>query len=631
MSLDCLQHPEKTPLTIEALRSIDLDGILRAARPVYGELWSVLSDAARTALENGDPEQGRVLWLLAELCSMTLQPRNANEPFLPFAFDKDRHTLTMQELSDADFDFLAQAVDLLDQGLLKARVADVLWSTKSRRNIRHAHAAIDGYATVSLDEKSWYDGASECITRALELAKSIGNGGGNRLELLTNKIMGAIETAAQVESPVFPILADLAMEFRLTVDDPIPLADRLVQVAQAQEALGAIQMARQCYESARDGYALAQKASQVEKMTAQVAHTWVMEADQCDAKGVHSVIVVNHLQKALQIYRCVSQKARVELSLEDVLPNLRKRIRVEGARAAEQIPSIRIPGVPIGDLIGHVKALVRQKPLVDAMEVFTNLAPFVSRAKTRDEAVKSLQSSFFARLMEGVHFHQSGRVVAKREAMTLGADPREGHEEILLSKMVTQHGLEMNLMVRGCILPALAVVREEHCINETDMVDLARNSTLVPQGRALMVGRGLYWGFTGDFCTAAHFLIPQFENIIRYQMLEAGLNTSTTKVDGVENENGLSTLLEVPGVDDVLGEDAAFEIRALFCRADGPNLRNAFAHGLLDDSEFYSAQIVYAWWFILKYISRPYWTGMEAARAAAQAAEEQSDQASPGD
>jgi hypothetical protein len=38
----------------------------------------------------------------------------------------------------------------------------------------------------------------------------------------------------------------------------------------------------------------------------------------------------------------------------------------------------------------------------------------------------------------------------------------------------------------------------------------------------------------------------------------------------------------------------------------------------MGDDQFYSETTVYAWWFMLKYISRPYWAGMaEALKQAA--------------
>lgn len=96
----------------------------------------------------------------------------------------------------------------------------------------------------------------------------------------------------------------------------------------------------------------------------------------------------------------------------------------------------------------------------------------------------------------------------------------------------------------------------------------------------------------------------------------ARLKTSNTDLEGIENENGLSTLLDVDGVDAVFGGDIVFEMKALFCSAFGPNLRNAFAHGLMDDDDFYSADAVYAWWFMLRWVAMVYWAQSASNRQA---------------
>lgn len=140
---------------------------------------------------------------------------------------------------------------------------------------------------------------------------------------------------------------------------------------------------------------------------------------------------------------------------------------------------------------------------------------------------------------------------------------------------------------------------------------MAKASALVPPERALMVGKGLYWGMGGEFAMAAHFLIPQMENMVRYHMKEAGLTTSNTDRNDIVNENGLSTLLDVESVENVFWPNILFELKALFCSPFGPNLRNEFAHRLMNDDDFFSSGVVYAWWFILKWVAMPYWRGLD--------------------
>ena len=72
---------------------------------------------------------------------------------------------------------------------------------------------------------------------------------------------------------------------------------------------------------------------------------------------------------------------------------------------------------------------------------------------------------------------------------------------------------------------------------------------------------------------------------MRWHLKAAGIKTTNLDSDGIENENGLSTLMDLPEVTQIFGEDISFELKALFCDPFGPNLRNELAHGLLDDRD----------------------------------------------
>ena len=74
----------------------------------------------------------------------------------------------------------------------------------------------------------------------------------------------------------------------------------------------------------------------------------------------------------------------------------------------------------------------------------------------------------------------------------------------------------------------------------------------------------------------------------------------------------LSLPLKLPSYLEAIGAataaaDLAFELKALFCDAFGPNLRNEIAHGLLDDASCQTAQAVYAWWFLLRLTFNTFW------------------------
>ena len=95
--------------------------------------------------------------------------------------------------------------------------------------------------------------------------------------------------------------------------------------------------------------------------------------------------------------------------------------------------------------------------------------------------------------------------------------------------------------------------------------------------------------------------------MVRFHLNQSGIKTTTLDTSGIENEIGLSALMETPEADKILGEDVSFEMRALFCDAFGPNLRNGLAHGLLDDDACQSVYSVYAWWLGLNLVFNTLW------------------------
>ena len=81
--------------------------------------------------------------------------------------------------------------------------------------------------------------------------------------------------------------------------------------------------------------------------------------------------------------------------------------------------------------------------------------------------------------------------------------------------------------------------------------------------------------------------------MVRISLKIAGVSTSHLDQDGIETENGLSALIDLPETTAIFREDHTYEIKALFCDHIGPNLRNNIAHGLLNDQEAHSVNAIY--------------------------------------
>ncbi len=175
----------------------------------YSGMWQALSAAARGAIEQGRNEHGKVLWLLADACSMMLSPSSQNEPFKPYAVFNDRRSLIPDDLSDLDITFFSQIVDAVDDDWLKARLADLVWLKGNPRNASFALKAIDAYRSIPLDTDTWIHGDRDCWQRAISLARMLKEGAGDRLEQMEALIIASFNAATRLDSFRGLWLADL--------------------------------------------------------------------------------------------------------------------------------------------------------------------------------------------------------------------------------------------------------------------------------------------------------------------------------------------------------------------------------------------------------------------------------------
>lgn len=270
---------------------------------------------------------------------------------------------------------------------------------------------------------------------------------------------------------------------------------------------------------------------------------------------------------------------------------------------------ISIPGVDltITQLVENARKSVSGKSTTEALLAFANLHRGVKVDEMRERVLKQMQQFVSYSLFSSTVMSRDGRVIAKRPAMRFGAEPSENYEIAIRAGMIDEYNIQVGIVVEGRIWPALEVLLLEHRLREADFVGLANQSPIVPKGRAGLFGKALFAGFDRDFVTALHLLIPQIEHLVRVHLKQAGAGTTNLDKDGIENENGISTLMDLPEAEQVFGKDLTFELKTLFCDSFGPNLRNELAHGLLDEDACHSPFAIYAWWLGLRLVFKTWW------------------------
>jgi len=607
--MDIERYPADLVVSADDFRCSGWREILeQTRREGYPALWQALSSAARLALESGQQERSKVLWLLADACSMMLSPSSQNRPFKPFAVFHDRRSVIPEDLLETDYSFFSQIVDEVDDFWLKARLADLLWLMFMPRNVAYAVSALDAYRSIPLDPETWIQGGRECWVRAICLAKQLKAGAGDRLEQIEKTILAAFGAASPEEGFYALWLADLLKANGLGRKRRSAVAKKLEALAHEFDGKGNVQSARGYFIAAAEWHKHSADEAKAAEMTVAVADSWVKEAvARITMQPPSFLVAASCFENAIQTLRSVPRGQRAAHKIDDRILDLREKLSEAGSQSLGEMMTIETPSTDLTPLAVRARAAVSGKSATEALRAFTSLYGGVKVDELRAGTLEKMRQHFVQFLFAATVYSRDGRVIAKRPSIGFGDELTEEAEITIRSEMVHDYCLEIGIVVHGDICPALEVLLHEHRLTEADFVNLALQSPIIPKGRAELFGKGLYLGYELDFAAALHLLVPQIEHMVRVHLKDAGAKTSNLDKDGIENENGLSTLMELPETKKVFGANLTFELRSLLCDAFGPNLRNELAHGLVDEADCSTPYAIYAWWLALRLTFTFWW------------------------
>jgi hypothetical protein len=584
------------------------EAIASGDRKEYDGMQQSLSSAARSAIDGGKASEGKVLWLLADTCSMMLTPGSINEPFKPFFVMNGKRSPIPEDFKPADIELFSLIAAEVDNVWLQARLADLVWVLSSPRNHTHALLAIDAYRRIPLNTETWINGGRECWERAILLTRMLRGGAGERVNEIEVTLTSAFETVKIEEGFLSLWLADLLAANDLGKGKEIEIAERLGLFARQFDAEGDLHHAREYFAASVKWFDRVGDASKSAEMKVFIAEGWGKEAAaRISSDPPSHMMAAVFFERAIQIYRSIPRSERAKHHVDERISELHKDLSTAGERALDEMKEFRTPPIDLTQLRENAKKAVGGKPLIDAFVAFANIYPGAQAAKLREYSEGLLQEHPLQALFSSTHISRDGRVIAKTPGMEIGNKDSEATQKVILEQMVQTFCMEVSLAVHASIIPALETLLLEHRLRENDFVALASGSPIIPKGREKLVGKALFAGYEMDFVEALHLLVPQIENMVRSHLKAAGIKTTNLDQDGIENEIGLSALMELPETTQIFGEDLSFEIEAIFCNPLGPNLRNELAHGLLDDDAGNSPFAVYAWWLGLKLVFNTLW------------------------
>ena len=547
----------------------------------YFSLAQYLLKLAKTAIENNNIEEAELFSFLAQLCHLDFDANYQDDPYK-----------NVQNIIEGKTQQLADIVDEIHEPLLKNRVADILWLYHEPKDIRYVQMAIDSVISMNLNQQFSNTDILACWKRTSILALKTKQ----KVNEICTKLTDEINSSS--DEKYFKIgVARIILEVGLNKNKEHVLAEQMLGMVESTSSVSNNDI--DYLDFAIDSYTKACKFKNKSEVNSKKGHH--LEA-QADSVMPSSGFTANMLYKeALKAFQSIEQQFRQDLNTDDDIKRIRQKItkaNVRGLDSMEVSETIIDISQIMEQAVNHVSG---KKSSTEALSYFVGL--------TDEPHYQKMKETYHPNLMDIVGGMRAvsptdGRTVAVNNQIDFN-DPesidkcKNNHATLLFMSSI-------QLIVESTILPALVQINSEHQINQELLETLCEHSPIVPFNRQKLMSQALYAGFQQDYYASTHILCPQFEHMIRVMLKNIGIKTTYIADDGIETENGLSSLMKSSEIVDLLGENLCFEIKTIFTDSRGFNLRNDIAHGLLDDEYAVTAGSVYAWHLTLRLIIKSY-------------------------
>ena len=563
----------------------------------FSSIFPLYQQAFHVKAEQSSGDAGNLFAALAMVCSIRFET-SGNGQYKPFCIMDGRRSFLPEDLpSNWQVAMREIATHSNEHPLLQARLLDVVYLGAPKKDFQLAKEIITALGQTDVLTKDGYGS----WWRMFGLLKTMGRSLSNELEKEQQRLYEILQGLSVKDTLQVIHLKDIA---RLVIEQGLLSTSERQTIADALKKAVSIQTKQlnfvfdeQLYSLAHDFYVHLDQNTDAHEMLRQRAKSYINSGLKRMSEDPTAYFVqMNFSEKALQVLRSIPKAARTLQDVEQI-NELARQIPLLGQYASQHMQSIETP-FDVSEIATAAAQFVQGLEIKEAIVKFVMLCAF-SYVNYREAAINTIKENPLTSMIQSSQMYD-GRTVAKKPALDLNGE--SDAETAIWVKMVQNHRQLISFHVTAKILPALRTILSEHQIPIEGLHFLTEQSKFVPLNRRASWAKGLMFGFNWDFSTALYCLTPQIEHMVRDALKQRDLKTTTIDKNDIENEIGLSALLENhhDACIDIFGENLTYEMKMLFCDSWGANLRNTVAHGLLDDSESDSADAVYAWWFALK-------------------------------
>lgn len=539
--------------------------------------------------ETSDSRRRRALDVLQRLVALTLSDNQlSGEWLLP--------PVGLDGIPKAALQNIVGKIDRVPSAEVRARIADAAWLRGRAGGYQVAQRAARDYVTSARELTDVRNSRQRFVRvqRALCLALSLG-----RAEALAREIVEATTAMLRdfaAEDSRFPLLV-----IRLLLDvregDPAEFIRIASAQVEATKSAGDLYRCREYLEVQAQCLRKANLSDDATRAMIEVAKLLAVEASSYAETEHGRWMAANLLGQALEVLRGIGTAAA-----KDELNRLKLELLRVRAASLESLPHQSLGSTSVADLIEHARAQVRGRTVMEALAGLITLEGPVDVDRLRERSRDAVNRSFAHHIASTQRFTRSGRLDFQSPGLGGGDD-----ESVVETQMHAELGMFHQVFAYAGILPAVRELQLEHGLRQANLAFLASQSPFVPPGRGLDFAKGLAFGLMEDFTTAAHLLVPQFENALRWHLGQLGVATVTlpTAGSGVENEFDLGDVLKHPRLQERFDASSVFDWRSLLTERAGANLRNELAHGLIEPGSR-TLEFVYLWWTVLRCVITPF-------------------------
>ncbi|MEM9405155.1 MAG: DUF4209 domain-containing protein [Acidobacteriota bacterium] len=532
---------------------------------------------------SGTPEPE--LKLLVASSTMYLDPSTPEAPLKPRFVTPDGRTTIPDDFSEDEVAAMVESIDSVVQNDLRARIGDIAWTRC--KNYKGALGAIDAYLALAGEEGIDMAGI-EALEKSARIAASLGPTHAAR-DKVQNRVAALISHAPAEPSGSRARLLELGLMFELP--DPGAVAALAEGEARLAESNGRYTLARLYWGTAGQWHGRAEDEGAARLASINGAETYMLEAKpHIEAGDQAAMVAALFISDAITALRSIpgTKKRRDELHRELV------QVQESGPSS---LASIKSDPVDLSVSMDAARRATAGKPFREGLFALASVNPWPSATKLRDLAIRHAEQNFISSIFSPITINESGKVVAKTPSShSSDADDKEAAIRHQLYRLLMH---EVEFVVHGAIEPARRQLVMDHPALLDHVLDIVRESPLVPPGREILFAQGLHAGLHGEFSVAAHVLVPQVEHAIRHILYSQGITASSFTQEGIQPELDLNRTLYLEEAATILGDDLSTTLRGLIVEQVGANFRNRLAHGLSGVAELYGYPSIYTWWLAL--------------------------------